>query len=61
MSGDSEQVTSLIEELLLRNRAEITNTIESTTDNDIEGRKIRRKRIRQELAQALQLHLREQS
>ena len=61
MSGDSESVTALIKELLLLNRAESTTTIEYPTDNEIEGRKVRRKRIRQELVQALHPHLREQS
>lgn len=50
------EVTDLIQELLILNRAESTTTIESLTENEIEGRKGKRRRIRQELVQALHLH-----
>jgi hypothetical protein len=61
MSDDSEQVTALIKELLILNRAESTPTIEPPTDNEIERRKAKRRRIRQELVQALHLHDRKKS
>lgn len=56
MSDDSEQVTALIKELLILNRAETIPTVEPPTDEEIEGRKAKRRRIRQELVQALDLH-----
>jgi hypothetical protein len=61
MNDESEQVTALIKELLILNRVEGTPTIESATKNEIEGRKAKRRRIRQELVQALHLQHRDQS
>lgn len=51
MSDDSEQVTALIKELLILNRTESTSTLESPTVQEIEGRKSKRRKIRQELVQ----------
>jgi hypothetical protein len=56
MSGDSEQATALIKELLILNRAESAPTREPPTVKEVEGRKSKRKRIRQELVQVLGLH-----
>jgi hypothetical protein len=56
MSDDSEQVAALIKELLILNRAESTPTINFPTRKEIEGRKAKRRRIRQELVQILHLH-----
>ena len=56
MSDDSEQVTALIKELVILNRAESTPTIEFPTVKEIERRKDKRRRIRQELVQAFHLH-----
>jgi hypothetical protein len=53
MSDDSEQVTALIKQLLILNRTESTPTIDSQTEREIEGRKAKRRRIRQELVQVL--------
>ncbi len=53
MTDDSEQVTALIKELLILNRVESTAVIESPTKKEIEGRKAKRRRIRQELVQVL--------
>jgi hypothetical protein len=61
MSDHSEQVTALIKELLILNRAESSPTIEPPTEKEIEGRKVKRRRIRQELVQALHLHNRKES
>ena len=61
MSDDWEQVAVLIKELLILNRAESAPTIESPTENEIEGRKVKRIRVRQELVQALHLHNRKKS
>ena len=61
MSDDPEQVTALIEELLVLNRAESTPNIVSPTENEVEGRKVKRIRIRQELVQALHVHDRKKS
>lgn len=61
MSGDRQQVAALIKELLILTRAESTPTIESPTENEIEGRKVKRTRIRQELVQALHLYDTEKS
>jgi hypothetical protein len=55
MSDDSERVTALIKELLILNRAEGTSPLESPTEQEIEGRKSKRKKIRQELVQVLSL------
>jgi hypothetical protein len=52
MSNDSE-VTALVKELLIMNRAESTATVESQSVNEVEGRKSKRKRLRQELVQVL--------
>ena len=59
MSGDSEQVTALIKELLILNQAEGVSTSENPTENEMEGRQNRRRGIRQELVQVL--HLRDQN
>jgi hypothetical protein len=61
MSDDSEQVTALIKELLILNRAESTSPLESPTEQEIEGRNSKRKRIRQELVQVLNLSGRRKS
>jgi hypothetical protein len=61
MSDDWEQVAVLIKELLILNRAESTPSIESPTENEIEGKKVKRIRIREELVQALHLHDRKKS
>ena len=61
MSDDSEQVTALIKELLILNRAESTPPLESPTKKEIEGRKSKRRRIRQELVQVLNLRDRKKS
>ena len=53
MTDDSEQVTALIKELLVLNRVESTPVIESPTKKEIDGRKAKRRRIRQELVQVL--------
>lgn len=55
MSDDSEQVTILVKELLILNRAESIPAAESPTESEIEGRKVKRRRVRQELVQALHL------
>jgi hypothetical protein len=55
MSDHSEQVTDLIKELLILNRGESSPTVEPSTEKEIEGRKAKRRRIRQELVQALHL------
>ena len=61
MSDDSEQVTALIKELLILNRADSTPSNESPTENEIEGRKSKRTRVRRELVQALHLRERKKS
>jgi hypothetical protein len=61
MSDDSERVTALIKELLILNRAEDTSTLESPTAQEIEGRKSKRRRIRQDLVQVLNLSGRKKS
>jgi hypothetical protein len=43
MSGDSEQVTNLIWELLILNRAEGAPTFQPPTVKEVEGRKSKRK------------------
>ena len=53
--NDSEQVTALIKELLILNRAESNPTLEPPTLKEVEDRKVKRKRIRQELVQVLYL------
>jgi hypothetical protein len=60
MSDDSE-VTALLKELLILNRAESAPTVESRTVKEIEGRKAKRRRIRQELVQVLHLRDRKKS
>jgi hypothetical protein len=61
MSDDSEQVTALIKELLILNRGESTPPLESPTVKEIEGRKSKRRRIRQELVQVLNRRDRKES
>jgi len=56
-----EQVTALIKELLVLNRAESIPMLEPATLEEVEARKSIRKRIRQELAQALYLRGRKKS
>jgi hypothetical protein len=56
MSRNSERVTALIKELLALNRVESVRTLEPRTPIQLEGRKSKRKRIRQELVQVLGLH-----
>jgi hypothetical protein len=53
MNGDPEQVTALIRELLILNRVESAPTFQPPTVKEVEGRKSKRKRIRQELVQVL--------
>jgi hypothetical protein len=53
MSDHSEQVTALIKELLILNRAESSPAVERPIDKKIDGKKAKRRRIRQELVQAL--------
>jgi hypothetical protein len=53
--SDNSEVTTLIKELLILNQAESTPTIESRTVKEIEGRKAKRRSIRQELVQVLHL------
>jgi hypothetical protein len=61
MSDHSEQVRALIKELLIFNRAESSHTILPPTEKDIEGRKAKRRWIRQELVQAVDLRDRKKS
>jgi hypothetical protein len=61
MSDDSEQITALIKELQILNRAESTLTIASPTEKDMESRKGKRGRIRQELVRVLHLRDRKTS
>ncbi len=56
MSSNFERVTALIKELLALNRAESARTLEPRTVIELERRKSKRKRIRQELVQVLGLH-----
>lgn len=56
MGNDSEQVTALIKELLILNRAESNPMLEPPTVKEVEERKFKRKRIRQELVQVFYLH-----
>jgi hypothetical protein len=60
MSDDSE-VTALVKELLILNRAESTATVESQSVKEVEGRKSKRKRLRQELVQVLHRRDRKES
>jgi hypothetical protein len=59
--SDNSEVTALIKELIILNRAETTPMIESQTEREIEGRKAKRRRIRQELVQVLHLRDRKKS
>jgi hypothetical protein len=59
--SDNSEVTALIKELLVLNRADCTPTIESQTEKATQGRKLKRRRIRQELVQVLHLRDREKS
>ena len=54
----ANQVTSLIKELLMLNRAERTLAAYPSNPEQLEQRKCKRKRIRQELVQALSLRKR---
>lgn len=56
MSSNFERVTALIKELLALNRAESARTLAPSTPIQLERRKSKRKRIRQELVQVLGLH-----
>jgi hypothetical protein len=60
MSDDSE-VTALVKELLILNRAESTATVELQSVKEVEGRKSKRKRLRQELVQVLHRRDRKES
>lgn len=53
MSNASKQVTTLIKEMLALNRAETAATTVPSSAADVEQRKSQRKKIRQELVQAL--------
>jgi hypothetical protein len=53
--SDNSEVTALIKELLILNRADCAPTIESQTEKETQGRKLKRRRIRQELVQVLHL------
>jgi hypothetical protein len=56
MSGDPEQVTALIRELLILNRTESAPAVAPLTIKEMKGRRSQRKKIRQELVQALDAH-----
>jgi hypothetical protein len=53
MSGNPERVIALIRELLILNRTESAPALVPLTIKEMKGRKSQRKRIRQELVQAL--------
>jgi len=55
MNNDSEQVTALIRELLVLNRAETAVKLKVPIAKETATRKSERKRIRQELVQVLNL------
>lgn len=55
---NADQVTSLIKELLILNRTEGTLAAYPSNSEQLEQRKCKRKRIRQELVQALSLQKR---
>jgi hypothetical protein len=55
---NASQVTSLIKELLILNRTERTLAAYPSNPEQLEQRKCKRKRIRQELVQALSLQKR---
>jgi hypothetical protein len=55
MSDDSKQVTALIKELLILNRAENSPTLVPQTATEIERQHAERKSIRQALVQVLSL------
>jgi len=61
MSDYSEQVKALIKKLLILNRTETSPIVEPPTEKEIEGKKANRRRIRQELVQALRLRDRKTS
>lgn len=61
MSDDCERVTTLIKELLILNRVESNPMLEPPTVKEVEERKFKRKRIRQELVQVLYLHNRKKA
>ena len=58
MNDDSKQVTALIKELLILNHEDISSATMPPAETGIEGRKAKRRRIRQELVQALHLRTR---
>jgi hypothetical protein len=58
--SDNSEVTALIKQLLILNRAE-SPMIEPQTEKEMEGRKAKRRRIRQELVQVLHLRDRKKS
>jgi hypothetical protein len=60
MSDDSD-VTALVKELLILNRAESTATVELQSVKEVEGRKSKRKRLSQELVQVLHRRDRKES
>ena len=53
MTNDSDQVTALIKELLILNRAENSPPLRHQTAKDIEQQHFKRKSIRQALVQVL--------
>jgi hypothetical protein len=53
MSDDSKQVTVLIKELLLLNTLESASPLVPPTVREVEERKCKRKKLRQELVEAL--------
>jgi len=61
MDDDSEQVAALIRQLLTLERGENTPTIELQPEKEMEEPIAKRKRIRQELVQALHLRDRKKS
>ncbi len=56
MSDVSEHVTVLINELIVLNRGEHTPVLEPPTLREVEERKSKRKKLRQELVLAFFLH-----
>jgi len=53
MTGDSDQVVALINELLVLNRTESSFKLAASTVKQVEERRAMRKRLRQELVQVL--------
>ena len=56
MSNNSKQVTALIEELQVLNRADSASAADPPALKEVEGRNSKRKKLRQDLVQVLNLH-----